>query len=129
MTLTRSTKTSRIQQTAAVTVLDATGRPLGRLATEVATYLTGKNRVDYSPNRLCGTRVVVENASQVSLHPRAVALKTYRRHTGYPGGARYTSLAELSAKRPGEVIRLAVSRMLPKNRLRARLLRRLTVKP
>lgn len=129
MTLTRSTKTARPQQSSGITVLDATSRPLGRLATEVATHLTGKNRVDYSPNRLCGTRVVVENASKVSLQPRALALKSYRRYTGYPGGARYTSLAELSSSRPAEVIRLAVSRMLPKNRLRARLLRRLTVKP
>lgn len=125
-TLTRSTKPYKPGTLQAVTV-DATGKPIGRLATEIATYLRGKHLATFTPNQRTGVKVLVTNASLATFNPTALRLKKYRTYTGHPGGARYESAAEVLATNPAKAIRLAVSRMLPRNHQRAVQMRRLTI--
>lgn len=125
-TLTRSTKPYKPHALETVT-LDAAGKHVGRLATQIATYLRGKHLATFTPNQRTGIKVIVTNASQVTFNATALRLKQYRTYTGYPGGARYQPAAELLAKDPAKVIRLAVSRMLPRNHQRAVQMRRLTI--
>lgn len=110
-------------------VIDATGRPLGRLAAEVARILQGKHRPTYTPHILTGDFVVVVNASQVGVTGRKPEQKMYYRHSGYPGGLRTTALQEMLARHPDRTVRLAVRGMLPKNTLARHMLRRLKVYP
>ena len=125
-TLTRSTKPYKPHAPAAVTI-DAAGKPVGRLATQIATYLRGKHLATFTPNQKTGVKVLGTNASQATFNPTALRLKQYRTYTGHPGGARYESAAEVLAKDPARAIRLAVSRMLPRNHQRAVQMRRLTI--
>ena len=108
-------------------VIDATGRPLGRLATEVARILQGKHRPTYTPHILTGDFVVVVNASQVGTTGQKLEQKVYYRHSGYPGGLRATPLQQVLARHPDRAIRHAVKGMLPKNALARHMLRRLKV--
>jgi large subunit ribosomal protein L13 len=126
MTLTRSTKPFRSSPVETIS-LDAAGMHVGRLATRIATYLRGKHSATFTPNQAMRTKVVVSNASQVKFNATGMRLKQYRHYTGHPGGARYVSAAVLLAKDPAKVIRLAVERMLPRNRQRAVQMRRLTI--
>lgn len=95
-------------------VVDAANKPLGRLATEIATRLRGKHKVTFTPNVDGGDHVIVINASQVALTGRKAEQKMYYRHSGFPGGLRETSYGHLRATRPQLVIELAVRRMLPR---------------
>lgn len=107
--------------------IDAAGKVLGRLATEIATILRGKHKATFAPNKVTGERVVVTNAAKVAVTGRKLEQKVYYRHTGYPGGLRERTLAEVMAKDPTEVIRHAVAGMLPHNRLHKELMKRLTI--
>ena len=108
-------------------VIDATGRPIGRLATEVAEILQGKHRPTYTAHILTGDYVVIVNASQVGVTGRKLDQKMYYRHSGYPGGLRATPLKQVLDKHPDRAVRSAVKGMLPKNALARHMLRRLKV--
>lgn len=110
-------------------IIDADGQTLGRLATLVATYLLGKHKVQFSPHLDCGDNIVIVNASKITVTGNKLEDKKYYRHSGYPGGIKETSLAELLARNPASAIEKAVTGMLPKNRLTDDRLRRLKVYP
>ncbi len=108
-------------------LIDAKGKTLGRLATDVATFLLGKHKPQYAPHIDCGDNVVVINAADIQVTGGKLTDKRYWRHSGYPGGIKSRSLEELMERNPAEVIERAVSGMLPKNRLQDDRLRRLKV--
>jgi large subunit ribosomal protein L13 len=108
--------------------LDATNKKPGRLATEIAVLLMGKNRVDFAKNKIPSITVEVSNAGKLSLDARKLVNKTYARHSGYPGSLRLPSMQQVVNKKGArEVLRMAVSGMLPKNKLRAQMLKNLTI--
>ena len=98
-------------------VIDATDLALGRLASRIALILRGKNKPGFTPNVDCGDNVIVINAEKVALKGKKMTNRVYVRYTGYPGGQRFITPAEILAKRPTELIRRAVKGMLPKTRL------------
>ena len=108
-------------------VVDAAGQTVGRLATEVARILTGKNRPDYTPFLDTGDHVIVINARQAVFKGSKADQKVYRWHTLYPGGLREISVREQFAKHPERVIELAVKGMLPKNKLGKAMAKKLKV--
>ena len=108
-------------------VVDAEGKTLGRLATQIADSLRGKRKPEYTPHCDVGDFVVVVNAEKIEVTGNKRQEKTYYRHTGYPGGLRSRSLNEMLAHRPEEVIRKAVKGMLPRNRLARQQLQKLKV--
>jgi large subunit ribosomal protein L13 len=108
-------------------LVDASGKTLGRLATQLADILRGKRKPEYTPHIDTGDFVIVVNAEKVRVTGNKLQDKKYRRHSGYPGGLRERSLSEMLARRPEEVIRLAVKGMLPRNRLARQQLRKLKV--
>ncbi|RMD81659.1 MAG: 50S ribosomal protein L13 [Candidatus Dadabacteria bacterium] len=108
-------------------VVDAAGKPLGRLASRVAAILRGKHNPAFTPHVDCGDFVVVINADKVVLTGKKVQDKIYYRHTGYPGGIRQETAGQLLARRPEELVRRAVVGMLPRNRLGRKLARKLKV--
>jgi large subunit ribosomal protein L13 len=108
-------------------VVDATGKTLGRLATQLADVLRGKRKPEYTPHVDVGDFVIVINAELISVTGNKRQEKRYYRHSGYPGGLRSRTLEEMLARRPEEVIRLAVKGMLPRNRLARTQLRKLKV--
>jgi len=107
--------------------LDASGKSLGRIATKIATLLRGKNEVNYSPQVDPKITVRVFNFDKVVLTGKKVSQKIYYHYTGYPGGLKKIKYPDLIKKNPGRALRLAVLRMLNKNRLRAKMIKRLTV--
>jgi len=108
-------------------LVDATGKTLGRLASEIAKILMGKHKPTYTPHVDGGDFVVVVNAEKIHATGKKLDKKIYYRHTGYPGGLKETTLREMLQKKPEEVIKLAVRGMLPKNKLRDRRMKRLKV--
>jgi len=98
-------------------LIDATDLALGRLASRVALVLRGKNKPGFTPNVDCGDNVIVINAEKVALKGKKMSDRVYTRYTGYPGGQRFTTPAEILAKKPAELIRMSVKGMLPKTRL------------
>jgi len=108
-------------------VLDAEGKPLGRLATATAHLLRGKYRPTFTPHLDNGDYVVVVNAAKVQITGRKTQQKVYVRHSGYPGGLKETPLAVMLEKHPDRVIQQAVKGMLPHNRLGRKLLKHLKV--
>jgi large subunit ribosomal protein L13 len=108
-------------------LVDAAGKTLGRLATQIADALRGKRKPQYTPHIDTGDFVVVVNAAKISVTGNKREHKLYHRHSGYPGGLRTRTLDEMLDKRPEEVIRLAVRGMLPRNRLGRQQLRKLKV--
>ena len=108
-------------------VIDATNEVLGRLCSQVAKILRGKNKPSYTPHVDCGDYVIVVNADKVKLTGKKMTDKVYVRHTGYPGGQRYATPAEYLAKKPQFVIEEAVRGMLPKTRLGDALFKNLKV--
>jgi large subunit ribosomal protein L13 len=108
-------------------VVDAEGQVLGRLATRVARLLTGKDKPVYTPFFGLGDHVIVINASRVRLTGRKLTSKMYRHHTGYPGGLREVSAADLLARNPEKLVREAVIGMLPKTKLGRTMRKRLRV--
>ena len=98
-------------------VVDADGQVLGRLATRVATLITGKNKPIYTPFLDTGDHVIVVNASKIRLTGKKHTAKFYRRHSGYPGGLKEISAGDLLATNPEKLVREAVMGMLPKSKL------------
>jgi large subunit ribosomal protein L13 len=108
-------------------VVDANGRTLGRLATEVARLLRGKHNPKFTPNADLGDFVVVVNASKIRLTGKRPELKEYFHYTGYPGGATWEKFQDVVRKRPERVVEHAVKGMLPHNRLGKKILGKLKV--
>src|SRR3989344_8986826 len=98
--------------------LDATGKKPGRLATEVAVLLMGKNRTDYARNKLPDVEVEITGASKLSIDTKKIKDKEYHHHSGYPGGLKTETMEHvIKTKGAKEVLRRAISGMLPKNKL------------
>jgi large subunit ribosomal protein L13 len=108
-------------------LVDAQNKVLGRLASELAKILRGKNKPTYTPHADTGDFVIVVNAEKVNLTGNKWKQKIYYRHSGYPGGIKSIVADELKAKRPEDLIRFAVKGMLPKNRLGRKLFKKLKV--
>jgi large subunit ribosomal protein L13 len=108
-------------------LIDAKGKVLGRLASQVAIILRGKHKPTFTPHVDCGDFVVVVNAAEVELTGRKRENKVYYRYTGYPGGIRSVTAGRLLETRPERVIESAVRGMLPKGPLGRRMLRKLKV--
>ena len=98
-------------------LVDAEGKTLGRLATQIADMLRGKTKPEYTPHTDTGDFVVVVNAEKIAVTGKKMDEKMYRRHSGYPGGLRERPLREELKRRPTEVLRKAVKGMMPRNRL------------
>jgi large subunit ribosomal protein L13 len=98
-------------------VVDAEGKTLGRLATQIADTLRGKNKPQYTPHVDTGDFVIVVNAEKIAVTGKKLDQKRYYRHSGYPGGLRSRTLREQLDRQPAEVLRKAVKGMLPRNRL------------
>ena len=107
--------------------IDAEGKILGKLAAEIAVKLMGKHKVSYTPHVDGGDFVVVTNAEKIAVTGNKLLAKKYYRHSGYPGGLKTRSLEEMLTKQPTEVIRKAVERMLPKNKLGSQMIGRLKI--
>ena len=108
-------------------VVDAEGKTLGRLATQLADLLRGKRKPEYTPHVDVGDFVVVINAEKIRVTGNKLADKRYYRHSGYPGGLKSRTLGDMLERRPEEVIRKAVRGMLPRNRLGRKQLTKLKV--
>ncbi|HOT88382.1 MAG TPA: 50S ribosomal protein L13 [Bacteroidales bacterium] len=108
-------------------LIDAENEVLGRFASNVAKLIRGKNKTNFTPHVDCGDNVIVINADKIRLTGNKLLDKEYIRHTGFPGGQRFTTPKELLEKNPTEVIKKAVKGMLPKNRLGAQLYKNLYV--
>jgi len=108
-------------------LVNADGKVLGRLSTELVKILKGKNKPTYTPHMDTGDFVVVVNAGKVTLTGKKMKDKIYYHHTGYPGGIKEMNAEKLLAKKPTEMIRMAVKGMLPKNSLGRQMLRKLKI--
>ncbi len=108
-------------------LIDAEGQTLGRLATEIARLLRGKNKPQYTPHIDTGDFVVVVNAEKVVVTGNKAEQKVYYRHTGYPGGLRETSFEAMLERKPTEILRRAVRGMMPKTRLGRQQLKKLKI--
>ncbi len=108
-------------------VVDAEGKHLGRLATEIARVLRGKNKVQYTPHVDVGDFVVVVNADRVVVTGRKAEQRVYRRHSGYPGGMKETSYEQMLARKPTKILRKAVYGMMPKTRLARKQFKKLKI--
>jgi len=108
-------------------VVDAEGKNLGRLASEISVVLRGKNKPQYTPHVDTGDFVVVVNAQKIAVTGNKLRGKIYYRHSGYPGGLKSRTLGQMLERRPNEVLRKAVKGMLPKNRLAAKQLGKLKI--
>jgi large subunit ribosomal protein L13 len=108
-------------------VVDAKGKTLGRLASEVAKILRGKHKPIYTPHADCGDYVIIVNADKVRVTGRKMEQKMYYRHSGYPGGFKAIRLRDQLAQFPTRVLELAIRGMLPKGRLGRAMYRKLKV--
>ena len=108
-------------------VVDATGHTLGRLASEIATILRGKNKPTYTPHIDTGDNVIVINAEKIKVTGKKLDQKIYYHHSDYVGGMKETTLREMMAKKPEKVIELAVKGMLPKGPLGRQMIKKLHV--
>lgn len=108
-------------------VVDAEGQTLGRLASKIAPYLTGKNKPIYTPNLDTGDFVIVINCDKIVVTGKRLEQKKYYRHSGYPGGLKSLTLEEMLAKHPNRVIRSAVRGMLPSSALGRQMLKKLKI--
>jgi large subunit ribosomal protein L13 len=108
-------------------VVDARGKILGRMATEIAKVLRGKHKPIFTPNQDAGDFVIVVNARELKLTGAKLDQKIYYRHSEYPGGIRQRTAAQMLEEKPEELVKLAVKGMLPKNRLSRKLVTKLKV--
>ncbi|MDH5324580.1 MAG: 50S ribosomal protein L13 [Gammaproteobacteria bacterium] len=108
-------------------VVDASGKTLGRLATEIALRLRGKHKPEYTPHVDTGDYIVVVNADKVTVTGRKTTDKMYYRHTGFPGGIKSMSFDKMLQRSPESIIQIAVKGMLPKNPLGRAMYRKLKV--
>ncbi len=108
--------------------IDATDKSVGRLATQIATILRGKNKPEYEPHIDGGDIVEVTGTNNLKFSGKKLEQKKYYRYSGYPGGLKETKMGDLFKKDPGEILRRAVREMLPANRLRKGMMKRLRIK-
>ncbi len=108
-------------------IIDAEDKPLGRLSSHVASILRGKNKPEFTPHMDAGDNVIVINAEKAVLKGKKMTDKLYFRHTGYPGGEKFTSAEDMLAKDPTSLVRMAVKGMLPKTKLGRQLLTNLRI--
>lgn len=108
-------------------VVDAEGKTLGRIATQISMILMGKNKPQFTPSVDCGDFVIVVNAEKVSLSGKKLSQKFHVYNTGYPGGLRQIDYATMLQKKPEKVIELAVKGMLPKNTIGRQMIKKLKV--
>lgn len=108
--------------------IDATNQSIGRIAANIANILRGKNKPEYQPHMDMGDKVDVINLTQAKFTGVKLSKKEYYHHSGYPGGLKTTKLKDLFAKNPAEVLKKAVWNMLPKNKLRSEMIKRLNIK-
>lgn len=125
MKITQPTKTAEIVRN--WHLVDVSGKTLGREATQIAQMLIGKSKPYFAKNLDCGDYVVVLNAKEVKLSGNKELKKSYTRYSGFPGGLRRTSVKEMREQKPEEIVRHAVGGMLPKNKLRDSMLKRLYI--
>ena len=108
-------------------IVDAEGQVLGRMATRIADVLRGKHKPSFTPNMDTGDFIVVVNAEKVVVTGKKAVQKTYQTYSGYPGGLTEKSYATVMAKHPDRIIRLAVRRMIPKNKLGRQIIKKLKI--
>jgi large subunit ribosomal protein L13 len=108
-------------------LLDAKEQSVGRMAAKIATMLRGKHKVSFSAHQLCGDHIVVVNAKELSFPQKKRMQKLYYDHSGFMGHMRTTNLEDMMRKNPTRVVEDAVRRMLPKNRLRKEMMKRLHI--
>lgn len=108
-------------------LVDAEDKPLGRVCSKVAAILRGKNKPEFTPHIDAGDNVIVINAEKVKLTGKKMSDKLYFRHTGYPGGEKFTTAEEMLEKKPTSLVENAVRGMLPKNRLGRKIFKNLRV--
>lgn len=108
--------------------IDATGKVFGRLATEIAKLLRGKNKPSFQPYLDCGNVVIISSAAKIKITGKKLEQKIYYHYSGYQGGLKEKKMAEVFAKNPAEVLKRAVWNMLPKNKLRAQIIKRLIIR-
>ena len=108
-------------------LIDATGKVLGRLSTQIAVILSGKDKPDFTPYVDSGNSVIVINAEKIRVTGKKPQQSVYTAYSGYPGGQRVEKMESLMKRRPDEVIRLAVKGMLPKNKFQKDMISRLKV--
>lgn len=108
-------------------VVDATDKVLGRLSSQVASILRGKNKTNFTPHVDCGDNVIIINCEKIRLTGKKMNNKQYVRHTGYPGGQRFATPRILMAKDPRRVLEIAIKGMLPKSRLGSKMFTNLYV--
>ena len=108
--------------------IDAAGKSLGRIASEAAKMLMGKTAADYTPNVFSDVKVTITNASRMVIHEKKLLQKVFQNYSGYPGGRRDETLGNLNARKgKAASLKLAITRMLPKNTMRVQRLKNLTV--
>jgi len=107
--------------------IDATGKVLGRLATEIAVLLRGKHKPDFAPHKDIGDFVVVKNIGKLKITGKKMEQKQYFHHSGFLGGEKFVSLEKLFKEKPSEILKKAVFGMLPKNKLRPKMIKRLKI--
>ena len=108
-------------------VIDAEGKNLGRMSSQIAAILRGKNKPTYTPHVDCGDYVIVVNAEKVAVTGKKRSEKIYKRHTGYPGGLREMTFEQMIEKHPTEVVRHAVKGMMPNGKLGRQMFKKLKV--
>jgi len=117
-----------VQPTTKATTIDATGMTIGRVASEAAKCLMGKDEPTYERHMITGGTVTIANAAKIKIDPRKLETVKYAQYSGYPGGLRYETLAQVLAKKGiEEVLRRAVYGMLPGNKLRSEIMKKLAV--
>jgi len=121
-------KTSTIPVTAPTWyTVDATDQTIGRLAAKIAHVLRGKHKPTFSPHQMCGDHIILLNVEKLDVSPNKALKKVYHHHTGRPGGFSTTSLGKMMQDDPEQVMERAVKGMLPRNRLRAQMMKRLHI--
>lgn len=108
-------------------IVDASGQVLGRMATQIAKYLRGKHKPEFTPHADAGDYIIVINADKVKVTGNKTQDKVYYSHSGYPGGIKEVSFDKLQSKHPGRIIEFAVKGMMPKNPLGRAMLKKLKV--
>ncbi len=116
-----------IKVTARTHQIDASGKALGRIAAEAAKALMGKTHPDYTPNVRSDVKVVITNAARITTREKKAVQTKFTRYTGYPGGLKIVSLQQLNEKKPGEALRRAIERMMPRNTFRTERMKNLTI--
>jgi len=122
----KTNKTTKQPETGFVEI-DAKGKVLGRLASNIAFRLQGKDEPSYAPNKLADVKIRIKNASMLSITGKKGTDKIYWRHSGYPGGIYSKKYQEVFEKDPADVVRRAVFNMLPKNKLRKEAIKNLVI--